>query len=336
MCYSAMIRAEYKQYVKDYGAVLSIHEYVEKHWEKIGDDWVRKLAAPFREWFKLPGTPETQWVRDRIEEWTGREIGLVEAELTKQQERLALNSAKLATKVTKTAQNEVRIATDKVAAATATLERLRNPRGSAERSRIFPQSLAPVMIWDNGRRVVKMMRFMCRPAGKPSASDWVFNKETGRKTVSGTYNARRDNLERFWRKQFGYTHGVVIADSFFEHVARHDLEGRALRPGERFEDVILEFNPNNGKPLHIACLWSHWTGPGAGEPDQPDLESFAFITDEPPAEVAAAGHDRCVIPIRPENIDAWLNPDPSDLASLYAILDDRERPYYEHQIAEAA
>lgn len=58
-----------------------------------------------------------------------------------------------------------------------------------------------------------------------------------------------------------------------------------------------------------------------------------LLTDEPPPEVAAAGHDRCIIPIKPENIGAWLNPDASDLAALYAILDDRDRPYYEHRPA---
>jgi len=46
------------------------------------------------------------------------------------------------------------------------------------------------------------------------------------------------------------------------------------------------------------------------------------ITDEPPAEAAAAGHDRCIIPIKPENVDAWLNPDPKNLATQYAILDE--------------
>lgn len=52
-----------------------------------------------------------------------------------------------------------------------------------------------------------------------------------------------------------------------------------------------------------------------------------------PTEVAAAGHDRCVVPIKPENVDAWLNPAGKDLAALYAILDDRARPYYEHRLA---
>ena len=57
------------------------------------------------------------------------------------------------------------------------------------------------------------------------------------------------------------------------------------------------------------------------------------VTDEPPPEVAAAGHDRCIVPIKRENIDAWLNPDASRLAAMHAILDDRDRPFYEHQLA---
>lgn len=65
----------------------------------------------------------------------------------------------------------------------------------------------------------------------------------------------------------------------------------------------------------------------------PDLISVTVIIQEPPTEVAAAGHDRRIIPIKPEHIDARLNPDASDLATMYAILDDRDRPYYEHRLA---
>lgn len=57
------------------------------------------------------------------------------------------------------------------------------------------------------------------------------------------------------------------------------------------------------------------------------------ITDEPQPEVSAAGHDRRIVPIKAEHVDAWLRPDRADLTSLYAILDDRERPYYEHRLA---
>jgi putative SOS response-associated peptidase YedK len=79
----------------------------------------------------------------------------------------------------------------------------------------------------------------------------------------------------------------------------------------------------------VAYLWSHWQG-------EPDLLPFAAITDEPPMEIAADGHDRCIIPIKSENVDAWLNPDRKNLAAQYAILDDRERPYYEHRLAAEA
>lgn len=47
---------------------------------------------------------------------------------------------------------------------------------------------------------------------------------------------------------------------------------------------------NRGDSLApVACLWTRTEIPGAD-----GLWSFAAITAEPPPEVAAAGHDRCV------------------------------------------
>jgi hypothetical protein len=52
--------------------------------------------------------------------------------------------------------------------------------------------------------------------------------------------------------------------------------------------------------------------------------------------VQGAGREPiCVIPLRRENLTAWLNPDANDLAAQSAILDDRERPYYEHYLEAA-
>ena len=48
-------------------------------------------------------------------------------------------------------------------------------------------------------------------------------------------------------------------------------------------------------------------------------------------EVAAAGHNRCIVPLRAQRIDAWLNPTPGDYGVMQAILEDRERPHYEHR-----
>ena len=49
--------------------------------------------------------------------------------------------------------------------------------------------------------------------------------------------------------------------------------------------------------------------------------------------MAAQGHDRTIINIKPEHVDAWLNPDPSNLEALYAIFEDKQHPYYEFQEA---
>lgn len=94
----------------------------------------------------------------------------------------------------------------------------------------------------------------------------------------------------------------------------------------------LQFRPLTGETMLIPCLYSHGTDP---ENKEPDLWSFAAITDEPEPEVAAAGHDRTVVNIKPEHADAWLNPDPENLDALFAIFDDKRHPFYE-LIKEAA
>jgi putative SOS response-associated peptidase YedK len=144
----------------------------------------------------------------------------------------------------------------------------------------------------------------------------------------GTYNARKSSLEGFWKSCFGYTHGVMLVEVFYENVKKAKMEGTVLETHDKDENVVLEFRPSNGQLMHVACLWSRWTKTG-----EPDLLSFAAITDEPPPEIEVAGHDRCIIPIKPENIEAWLNPEGSSLDAMYAILDDKDRPYYEHKLA---
>jgi putative SOS response-associated peptidase YedK len=247
-----------------------------------------------------------------------QETSRFEQELFRQRKRLADAERTLATKTTKAATESKRIATDKVEWALSKLSDLRRTELVDEDARIFPGWYAPVMVMREGRRVVLPMRYQCRLAGKPAFYDTKF---------PGTYNARRDNLEGFWGGVFGRTHGVMVVNAFFENVSRHAMEHRALAPGEKDENVVLEFRPRPQHDMIVACLWSHWRS------RDEELYSFAAITDEPPSEIAAAGHDRCIVPIKPEHVDAWLNPDPKNINALYAILDDRDRPYYEHRLA---
>ncbi len=317
MCYSAQIWAGYKKYVRLWGADIDIDAFVRLYWTRSQGTRIsipRAMDAAFAD---AQGDRERE-IKALVDEFDEQQVAKLEQEAFRQRKRLADAERALQSRMTRAATESRRIATAKVAWALGKLADLRRTEPVADDSRIFPGWYAPLMIVENGRRVVKPMRYQCRPAGKPASHDARF---------PGTYNARRDNLEGFWKAQFGHTHGIMAVNAFFENVSRHAMEGRELAPDEKAENVVLEFRPRPAHDMLVACLWSRWQGDGD------DLLSFAAITDEPPPEVAAAGHDRCVIPIRPENVDAWLNPDPHDLAALQSLLDDRDRPYYEHRIA---
>jgi len=317
VCYSAQIWASYRKYVRVWGADVSIQQFQRLYWS-CSQGAIIKIPKAMDAAFAEPQNEEERAIRDLIVEFDRQQTAKLEQELFKQRKRLADAERTLQTRTTKAATESRRIATDKIEWCLGKLSDLRRTELVDEDSRIFPGWYAPVMAMKNGRRIVVPMRYQCRLAGKPEFYDAKF---------PGTYNARRDSLEGFWREQFGTSHAIMVANAFYENVSRHRMEARDLAPGEKEENVILEFRPKPTQDMLVACLYSHWQANGES------LLSFAAITDEPPAEVASAGHDRCIIPIAPGNIDAWLNPDSTDLQRQYAILDARERPYYEHRLA---
>lgn len=315
MCYSAQIVANWREFFRRTGIRLSLEEFHQLFWARLADPRIR-IPKALEDAFLAPGDDEAgtheREIRDFIAQHRAQQAGALEQELFKQRKRLADAERALQTRSTKTALENRRIAGEKVQWVLGKLADLRRSEPQARDARIFPGWYVPVVVSDGGQRIVKPMRYQCRPAGKPAFYDTRF---------PGTYNARRDNLEGFWKPLFGRTHGLMVVERFYENVTR-------TRPDGTSENVVLEFAPAGGQPMWVACLWSRWTAPG-----EPPLLSCAAITDEPPPEVAAAGHDRCIVPLRPEHAEAWLNPDPRQLAAQYAILDDRERPYYEHRLA---
>ena len=300
-----MVVESWRTYLRKAGAAIDRPSFAQLYKARAGGSGVR-IPKAVDAAFAHPGSDIERAIAADIDAFSAQQAATWEQELFKQRKRLADAQRKLQTKPTKAAAEHQRIAGDKVDWLRGKLTDLRRTELLPRDSRFFPGWFAPVLVVENGQKVVKPMRYQCRPAGKPASYD---------RQYPGTYNARRDNLEGFWRGQFGLTHGVMPVSRFYENV---DQDGK---------NAVLEFAPDDGQPMLAACLWSRWTGP------EGELLSFAAITDEPPAEVAAAGHDRCIIPIKPENVDAWLNPDPGNLAASYAILDDRQRPYYEHRLA---
>jgi len=306
MCYSAEVEEDWKKFLRVTGADMSLKDFYHIYWK-------RQSGQPFRmprmldRWFDGVAGDEAAEIRKLAAQWSTEQITKFELQAFASRKRIADGERALQVKVTKKAQDDVRIGNNKLLQAKEKLDYLKGIEPDPDYARIFPGWYAPVVIVENSKRVVKPMRYLLRRAGARASDDEKY---------PGCYNARRDNLERFWKGQFGHTHGITMARKFYENV---DRDGK---------NAILEFTPAGLDDMIVACLYSRWVGE-----DGEELLSFAAITDEPPPEVAAAGHDRCIIPIKPEHIDAWLNPDPANLAAMQAILDDRERPYYEHRLA---
>jgi putative SOS response-associated peptidase YedK len=315
MCYSAEVWADYRSYLRRFpDTEVSIREFVKLYVRRRSDPKV-KIPKGMDLAFLDPKSPEEEQIREIIDVYNAEIISSSEQEMFKQTKRVADAERKLAVKETKAALTDRRVGTNKVQQMKRWIADAKRTTLEAEKdNRIWPDWYAPVLIIENGKRVVRPMRYHCRPAGMDPSID-----RTKDGKASGTYNARRDNLKRFWRSQFGCAHGLMLAEQFYEMVERE---------GDRSEEI--QFNPRTGETMFIACLWSHWTDPNGIEPD---LYSFAAITDEPEPEVAEAGHDRTIINIKPEYVDAWLNPDPKDLDAMFAIFDDRRHPYYEHRRA---
>jgi putative SOS response-associated peptidase YedK len=318
MCYSAEAWTLYNNYTKEFGAEVDMREFWRVYLERDEAYRTKKSAVEIPKIpkgmdlnFLQPKTELEEKIKGLIEAWDERKISESEQELFKQAKRLADAERKLAVKETKTALNEQRVAGNKIKQMKRWIaDAKRTKHNPAKDDRIFPDWYAPILIVEDGKKVVRPMRYHLRPEGMDPSIDRTKN---GR--VSGTYNARRDNLTRFWRKQFGHTHGLMLAETFYEQV--DDGQGGSKE---------IHFQPRTGETMFIACLWSKWTDPKG---ELPDLYSYAAITDEPEEEVAAEGHDRTIINIKPEHTEAWLNPDPKDLDALFAIFDDKRHPYYE-------
>jgi len=321
MCYSAQAVQALRKLHRELGTLLDYDMALQLFTQRLEDPSI-VISRGFEANFEEP-TDEMGWqIKRAIDEHRSRAATKIEKDLFSQKTRLVNAERSLQTKETKKAREDVRIATNKIETLTAKLSDLRRTEPKSSDNRIFPMVYAGAIVRQDGHNVLTPMRYFCRPAGKPAFYDRKF---------PGLYNARRDNLEKFWGEQFGQHHALMVVESFYENVRLHVMEHRELEHGEEEKNVVLQFTPEPAQTMLIACLWSHWT-----DPKEPSVRGFAAITDEPPPDVAAAGHDRCIINLKPEHVEAWLTPNGRSREELQAMLSDREIPVIQHAVLKAA
>lgn len=172
--------------------------------------------------------------------------------------------------------------------------------------RIYPLYYAPVVAeGKQGRKVVPMRYRLRGPDGGEVPSQY------------NVFNARLDSLEtaRTWRPLFGRTHAIFPFTQFYEWVERD---------GKKEE---IYFSPESRELMWAASLF------GIAKGAHGTLLSFAMVTDDPPPEVAAAGHDRCPIFLREDQLEGWLRPAGKSAESLKKLLRLKEKAYYLNGLA---
>jgi putative SOS response-associated peptidase YedK len=318
MCFSARVKQKFDE--------LSRHHGAEVDWESFEDVFKRraegedvKVARDLQRNYQNPVTDVQKRTAGYIAKYLKAKKSEWENEVFFQRRRLATAQESLTMKDTKKAREDVRIATNKSQMFLDRLADLRRTESNNEDARIFPMMYAPVLISENGKTIIRPMRYTCRLAGKPAEYD---------RRYPGTYNARRDSLDDYWNKVYGRNHAVMVISGFYENVPLHLYEHRELAVDEREKNLVLEFDPEPSQDMLVACLWDRWSRQGS-----PDLYSFAAITDEPTPEVAATGHQRTVITLQERFLSEWLSPTQLSRERLDEILSDKEIPFYVHEVA---
>lgn len=308
MCYSALVQQHCKKLGIRYQARVDLDAFALLFQQRLDGSAAKISKALEQSFLENPKTADERRIEKMIREFRALELADSERELFAQSKRLADAERTLLTKVTKKAQNDQRIAGEKIDKLKMKIQRLQSDEVKESDSRIFPGQYAPLVIEKGGERVIRPFRYLLRPRGQKPEFDRKF---------AGCYNARRDSLAEvfWWKSVFGRHHGILTIESFWEHVEKNG------------ENTVLRFDPRGLDELIIPCIFDHNT-----EGDVP-LDSFALITDEPNPEVKAAGHDRTPIVMKEEYLDLWLKTGGADLARYEKVFTDKQSTYFEHEVA---
>lgn len=179
MCFSAQCWAHWRRYQKELGCRISIADFARLYGYRKRARSIRTpkaMDAAFAE----PQTAEEREIWSLIQEFNAEQEEELQVGLFKQVRRKADAGRTLLVKTTKKAQEDLRIATEKIAWSQQKLADLHRQELIDEDSRIFPGWYAPVMVVEDGERVVKPMRYQCRlPTWTPAVE----------RKYPGTYNS---------------------------------------------------------------------------------------------------------------------------------------------------
>jgi hypothetical protein len=180
MCYAALVSADLRRLERELGARTDLPAFLSVYEARLEDPKAFKLPIALDRQFLSMNHPAaapiiaaiTQYRRQRTTEW--------QAEIFEQRRRHADAERKLATKVTKAAQKDLQVSTDKIEQRLKWLKDFRDVETSEEDSVMYPMHYGPLMIETDGERRISPMRYHCRLPGHDPEMD---------KRLIGNYNA---------------------------------------------------------------------------------------------------------------------------------------------------
>jgi len=112
--------------------------------------------------------------------------------------------------------------------------------------------------------------------------------------------------------------------------------GKKYRPTKTEEkealqrNIIIEFRAESSQNFMVPVIFNQ--DPAGRSP----YKGFALVTDTPPPEVRAAGHDRCPVILSKEAMTHWLEPGGLSFQQLDEILGQKLSFVFQHCLDKAS
>ncbi|MGE3263123.1 MAG: SOS response-associated peptidase family protein [Bacteriovoracia bacterium] len=319
MCYSTMVERDIRKLERQYGAKIAYDSFREIY-QMRGMNRDLRIPKGLDAFFQNIESPVSDEIRNLIVEHEKYVAEKRKSEIAATEKEIQELESKIKKKPTKTAEKDLGVKTRKLESllkknAASELPKISNSLQGTYR--IYPFDFVPVVQLENGKRIVRPMRYRVLPkSGVEIPSKY------------NLFNARRDSIfhetkpgerDKIWKSMIGETHAVFPFVRFYEWVE-----------GENGKSVEIFFTAKGFDSMWSAALFEETKTPYGL------VRSFAMVTDDPPPEVRAAGHDRCPVFLQPDAVDLWLDPDGKTLKQLEALLDKKQDTYFNHEVAVAA
>ncbi len=173
---------------------------------------------------------------------------------------------------------------------------------------IYPNTFAPVLVYSNGQKLIRPMRYRIRPFGSREEVPAKYN----------LFNARMDSLykKKTWKRLVGVNHCLFPFKEFYEWVPGSE-NGKKKR--------LVTFYPKEQEIMWAPGLFDSWTS----QDGSLSFESFALITVDPPAEILEQGHDRSPLFLNARFVDEWLRlPSEQGPRNVLDVLSNRQKVTY--------